>query len=92
MTWRDFPAVVASHAAVACSHVACMQAARSVRVAISGMLLDLFFSSSFDRAGQRLTPHGRTLEVSPGRINTKLELNNDYDVKVMILNYYSVCW
>ena len=28
-------------------------------------------SSSFDSAGQRLTPHSRTLEVRPGRINKK---------------------
>ena len=47
-------------------------------------------SSSFDCAGQRLTPHSRTLEVRPGRINKKLELHYDYDVKGMILNYYSV--
>ena len=47
-------------------------------------------SSSFDSAGQRLTPHSRTLEVRPGRINTKLELHYDYDVKGVILNYYSV--
>ena len=47
-------------------------------------------SSSFDSAGQRLTPHSRTLEVWPGRINKKLELHYDYDVKGMILNYYSV--
>ena len=38
----------------------------------------------------RLTPHSRTLEVRPGRINKKLELHYDYDVKGMILNYYSV--
>ena len=37
-------------------------------------------------------PHSRTLEVRPGRINKKLELNYDYDVKGMILNYYSVWW
>ena len=49
-------------------------------------------SSSFDSAGQRLTPHGRTLEVRPGRINKTLELHYDYDVKGMKLNYYSVCW
>ena len=47
-------------------------------------------SSSFDSAEQRLTPHSRTLEVRPGRINKKLELHYDYDVKGMILNYYSV--
>ena len=41
--------------------------------------------SSSDSAGQR-----RTLEVRPGRINKKLELHYDYDVKGMILNYYSV--
>ena len=49
-------------------------------------------SSSFDSAGQRLTPHSCTLEVRPGRINKKLELHYDYDVKGMILIYYSVCW
>ena len=35
-------------------------------------------------------PDSRTLEVRPGRINKKLELHYDYDVKGMILNYYSV--
>ena len=35
-------------------------------------------------------PHSRTLEVRPGRINKKLDLRYDYDVKGMILNYYSV--
>ena len=30
-------------------------------------------------AGQRLTPHYRTLEVRPGRITKKLELKYDYD-------------
>ena len=49
-------------------------------------------SSSCHSAGQRLTPHNRTLEVRPGRINKKLELNYDYDVKEMKLNYYSMCW
>ncbi len=34
-------------------------------------------SSSHFCAGQRLTPHNRTLEVRPGRI--KLELKYDYD-------------
>ena len=47
-------------------------------------------SSSCFSAGQRLTPHSRTLDVRPGRINKKLELHYDYDVKGMILNYYSV--
>ena len=42
------------------------------------------------RAGQRLTPHSRTLEVRPGRINKKLKLHYDYDGNGMILNYYSV--
>ena len=51
---------------------------------------DFTVSSSFDSAGQHLTPHSRTLEVRPGRINNKLELHYDYDVKGMILNYYSV--
>ena len=32
-------------------------------------------TSSFDSAEQRLTPHSRTLEVRPGRINKKLELH-----------------
>ena len=41
-------------------------------------------------AGQPLTPHSRTLEVRSGRINKKLELHYDYDVKEMILNYHSV--
>ena len=36
-------------------------------------------SSSFYCAGQRLTPHYRTLEVRPGRITKKLELKYDYD-------------
>ena len=47
-------------------------------------------SSSCFSAGQSLTPHSRTLEVRPGRINKKLELHYDYDVKGMILNYHSV--
>ena len=50
-------------------------------------LLRIASSSSFDSAGQHLTPHSRTLEVRPGRINKKLELHYDYDVKGMILNY-----
>ena len=36
-------------------------------------------SSSHICAGQRLTPHNRTLEVRPGRITKKLELKYDYD-------------
>ena len=36
-------------------------------------------SSSHVCAGQRLTPHNRTLEVRPGRITKKLELKYDYD-------------
>ena len=36
-------------------------------------------SSSHFCAGQRLTPHNRTLEVRPGRITKKLELKYDYD-------------
>ena len=36
-------------------------------------------SSSYYCAGQRLTPHNRTLEVGPGRITKKLELKYDYD-------------
>ena len=36
-------------------------------------------SSSDVCAGQRLTPHNRTLEVRPGRITKKLELKYDYD-------------
>ena len=36
-------------------------------------------SSSYFCAGQRLTPHYRTLEVRPGRITKKLELKYDYD-------------
>ena len=34
-------------------------------------------SSSVYCAGQRLTPHYRTLEVRPGRITKKLELKYD---------------
>ena len=44
----------------------------------------LLSPSSCFSAGQRLTPHSR------GRINKKLELHYDYDVKGMILTYYSV--
>ena len=47
-------------------------------------------SSSFDSAGQRLRPHSPTLEVRPRRINKKSELHYDYDMKGMLLNYYSV--
>ena len=36
-------------------------------------------SSYYYCAGQRLTPHNRTLEVRPGRITKKLELKYDYD-------------
>ena len=36
-------------------------------------------SSYYYCAGQRLTPHYRTLEVRPGRITKKLELKYDYD-------------
>ena len=36
-------------------------------------------SSSYFCAGQRLTPHNRTLEVRPGRITKKLDLKYDYD-------------
>ena len=36
-------------------------------------------SSSYYCAGQRLTPHYRTLEVRPGRITKKLVLKYDYD-------------
>ena len=38
-----------------------------------------YSSSSQFCAGQRLTPHNRTLEVRPGRITKKLELKYDYD-------------
>ena len=48
---------------------------------ITGYVCGCCSSSSFDSAGQRLTPHSRTLEVRPGRINKKLELHYDYDVK-----------
>ena len=49
-------------------------------------------SSYYYCAGQRLTPHYRTLEVRPGRITKKLELKYDYDiVKGMILTHYWVC-
>ena len=46
-------------------------------------------SSSSRCAGQRFN---RTLEVRPGRISRKLELDYDYYVNGMIQNYYSVCW
>ncbi len=36
-------------------------------------------SSSVYCAGQRSTPHYRTLEVRPGRITKKSELKYDYD-------------
>ena len=49
-------------------------------------------SSCCSSAGRRLTPHSHTLEVRPGRIYKKIELHYDYDVKGMILTYYSVCW
>ena len=39
-------------------------------------------SSSQFCAGQRLTPHNRTLEVRPGRITKKLELKYDYDCEM----------
>ena len=40
----------------------------------------VFFSSSSDCcAGQRSTPHSRTLEVRPGRITKKLGLRYDCD-------------
>ena len=39
-------------------------------------------SSSHFCAGQRLTPHNRTLGVRPGRITKKLELKYDYDCEV----------
>ena len=61
---------------------------RAFNVPLSPQLLLLL--PSFDSAGQRLTTHSRTLEVRPGRMNKKLELHYDYDVKGMILNYYSV--
>ena len=48
-------------------------------------------SSYFSCAGQRLTPHNRTLEVRPGRITKKLELKYDYDCERMILTHYWVC-
>ena len=48
-------------------------------------------TSSYFCAGQRLTPHNRTLEVRPGRITKKLELKYDYDCEtkgmIMILTY-----
>ena len=56
---------------------------------LSPLAVVVYTSSCFS-AGQRLTPHSRTLEVRPGRINKKLELHYDYDVKGMIQNYYSV--
>ena len=45
----------------------------------SGKTCHFSSSSSFYCAGQRLTPHYRTLEVRPGRITKKLELKYDYD-------------
>ena len=45
------------------------------------MLLAKSSSSSCFSAGQRLTPHSRTVEVRPRRFNKKLELHYDYDVK-----------
>ena len=42
-----------------------------------GILLLLLLLLRFYCAGQRSTPHYRTLEVRPGRI--KLELRYDYD-------------
>ena len=45
---------------------------------LSPILLRTSYSSHFC-AGQRLTPHNRTLEVRPGRITKKLELKYDYD-------------
>ena len=48
-------------------------------------------SSSHFCAGQRLTPHNRTLEVRPGRITKKLELKCDYDCERGDTNHYSVC-
>ena len=48
-------------------------------------------SSSDLSAGQRIPLHCRTLAVRPGRINKRLELHYDYNVKGMVLNYYSVC-
>ena len=44
-----------------------------------GVLCCYISSSSYFCAGQRLTPHNRTLEVRPGRITKKLELKYDYD-------------
>ena len=46
---------------------------------VAGSILLFFFFSSYFCAGQRLTPHNRTLEVRPGRITKKLELNYDDD-------------
>ena len=48
-------------------------------------------SSSRLSARQRFTPQKRTMKFRPGRISKTLELNYDYDVKGMILNYYLVC-
>ena len=42
-------------------------------------------SSSSHCAGQRFTPHNRTLEVRPGIFSKKLELDYDYDVNGMII-------
>ena len=62
---------------------------RTIRLFVS-LISSSSSSSSCFSAGQRLTPHSRTLEVRPGRITKKLELHYDYDVKGMIPNYYSV--
>ena len=47
-------------------------------------------SSSHLCAGQRFTPHIRTLEVRPGRVSKKLGIVYDHNVKGMILNYYDM--
>ena len=41
--------------------------------------MSLCSSSCYFCAGQRSTPHNRTLEVRPGRITKKLELMYDYE-------------
>ena len=49
-------------------------------------------SSSDCCAGQRSTPHSRTLEVRPGRITKKLGLRYDCDCDCeRDLNHYWVC-
>ena len=47
----------------------------------NNVFMYIISSSSSPSAGQRFTPHNHTLEVRPGRISKKLELDYDYNVK-----------